>query len=85
LNPRHIVSILPAYQEIKRMLGRIVTMVAGRSIARSIGGVASGPAGAVIGVLLPTVLRRMGPQGMLVAALGGFVVKRAMRKYAKPA
>ncbi len=69
------------------MLGRIVTMVAGRSIARTVGGAASGPAGAVIGVLLPTVLRRMGPLGMIVAALGGFVVKRAMKRYAaiKPA
>lgn len=64
------------------MLGRIISMVAGRSIARTVGGAASGPAGAVIGVLLPTVLRRMGPQGMLVAALGGYVVKRAMKKAA---
>jgi len=64
------------------MLGRIVTMFAGRSIARTVGGAASGPAGAVIGVLLPTVLRRMGPQGMIVAALGGYVVKRAMKRNA---
>ncbi|MGI4880979.1 MAG: hypothetical protein ACRYG4_26260 [Janthinobacterium lividum] len=61
------------------MLGRIISMVAGRSIARTVGGAASGPAGAVIGVLLPTVLRRMGPQGMLIAALGGYVVKKAMK------
>ena len=64
------------------MLGRIISMVAGRSIARTVVGAASGPAGAVIGVLLPTVLRRMGPQGMIVAALGGYVVKKAMKKYA---
>lgn len=64
------------------MVGRIISMVAGRSIARSVGGTASGPAGAVIGVLLPTVLRRMGPQGMIVAALGGYVVKKAMKRYA---
>ncbi len=64
------------------MLGRIISMVAGRSIARTVGGAASGPAGAMIGVLLPTVLRRMGPQGMIVAALGGYVVKKAMKKYA---
>ncbi len=62
------------------MLGRLVTMFAGRSIARSVGGAASGPAGAVIGALLPTVLRRLGPQGMIVAALGGFIVKRAMKR-----
>jgi uncharacterized protein YqgC (DUF456 family) len=64
------------------MLGRIVSMIAGRSIARNVGGVASGPAGAVIGVLLPTVLRRLGPQGMILAWVGGHVVKKAMRKYA---
>lgn len=63
------------------MLGRIISMVAGRSIARTVGGAASGPAGAVIGVLLPTVLRRMGPQGMLIAALGGYVVKKAMKNF----
>ncbi len=61
------------------MLGRIISMVAGRSIARTVGGAASGPAGAVIGVLLPTVLRRMGPQGMILAALGGYFVKKAMK------
>lgn len=64
------------------MFGRIIAMVAGRSIARSVGGVASGPAGAMIGVLLPTVLRRLGPQGMIVAALGGYVVKKAMKQRA---
>lgn len=69
------------------MFGRIAAMVAGRSIARTVGGAASGPAGAVIGVLLPTVLRRMGPQGMIVAALGGYIVRKAMKRYTpvKPA
>ena len=62
------------------MLGRIVTMFAGRSLARSVGGAASGPAGAVVGLLLPTVLRRLGPGGMIAAAVGGAVVRRAVRK-----
>lgn len=66
------------------MFGRIIAMIAGRSVARSVGGAASGPAGAVIGALLPTVLRRLGPQGMIVAALGGYVVKKAMKKHAAP-
>ena len=62
------------------MLGRIITMAAGRSIARNVGGVASGPAGAVVGLLLPTILRRLGPGGMIAAAVGGHVVRRAMKK-----
>ncbi len=64
------------------MLGRIVSMVAGRSIARTVGGVAAGPAGTVVGLLLPTVLRRLGPGGMLAAAIGGAVVRRAVKKAA---
>ena len=64
------------------MLGRIITAAAGRSIARTVGGVAAGPAGAVVGLLLPTVLRRLGPGGMLAAAIGGHVVRRAMKKAA---
>lgn len=64
------------------MLGRIVAMMAGRSIGRSVGGIAAGPAGAVVGLLLPTVLRRLGPGGMIAAAIGGHVVRRAMKKAA---
>ena len=62
------------------MLGRIVSMMAVRSGARTVGGVAAGPAGTVVGLLLPTVLRRLGPGGMLAAAIGGHVVRRAVRK-----
>ncbi len=62
------------------MLGRIVTMFAGRSLARSVGGVAFGPAGTVVGLLLPTVLRRLGPGGMIAAAVGGVVVRRAVKR-----
>jgi hypothetical protein len=64
------------------MLTRIVTMFAGRSLARSVGGVASGPAGAIVGLLLPTVLRRLGPGGMIAAAVGGAVVRRAVKRAA---
>jgi len=64
------------------MLGRFVSMMAGRSVARTLGGAASGPAGAVVGVLLPTILRRLGPGGMVAAAVGGAVVRRAVRRAA---
>ncbi|MBC7496826.1 MAG: hypothetical protein H7243_06655 [Sphingomonadaceae bacterium] len=65
------------------MFGRVITMVAGRSIARTVGGAASGPAGLVVGALLPTVLRRLGPGGMIAAAVGGMVVRRAMKGVAE--
>ncbi len=64
------------------MLTRIVTMFAGRSLARSVGGVALGPTGAIVGLLLPTVLRRLGPGGMIAAAVGGAVVRRAVKRAA---
>jgi hypothetical protein len=64
------------------MIGRVISMMAGRSIARSVGGIAAGPAGAAIGLLLPTVLRRLGPGGMLAAAIGGHVVRRAIKQRA---
>lgn len=62
------------------MLGRLVSMMAGRSVARSVGGVAAGPAGVIVGALLPTILRRLGPQGMIAAAVGSYFVKRAMKE-----
>lgn len=67
------------------MLGRIITMVAGRSIARTVGGAASGPAGLVVGALLPTVLRRLGPGGIVAAAVGGYAYRKlSARKTARP-
>jgi len=66
-----------------QMIGRVVSMLAGRSFARTVGGVAAGPAGAMVGLLLPTVLRRLGPGGMLAAAIGGHIVRRAMKRAAR--
>lgn len=62
------------------MIGRIVSALAGRSIARNVGTTAGGARGALIGAALPTVLRRMGPVGMIAAAAGGYAVKRALDK-----
>ena len=59
------------------MLGRIATALAGRSVARQVGGRNAGPLGLVVGTALPFVLRRFGPLGMIGAALGGY----AYRKY----
>lgn len=66
------------------MIGKIVSAVAGRSFARTIGGTAAGPAGALIGAALPVVLpafaRRMGPAGMAVAAVGGLLFSRWLER-----
>lgn len=66
------------------MIGKIVSAVAGRSFARTIGGTAAGPAGALIGaalpVVLPAVARRMGPVGMVAAAVGGLLFSRWLER-----
>jgi hypothetical protein len=62
------------------MIGRIMSALAGRSIARNVGTTAGGMRGAVIGAALPTVMRRMGPVGMIAAAAGGYAVKRMLDK-----
>ena len=62
------------------MIGKLVTALAGRSVARTIGGTAAGPAGAIIGAALPIFLPRMvrafGPVGMIAAAVGGVMFTR---------
>ncbi|WP_448586153.1 hypothetical protein [Thermaurantiacus sp.] len=64
------------------MIGRVVTMLAGRSLARNVGGAAAGPVGALVGAALPAALpwvaRRLGPLGMVAAAVGSYVVARAL-------
>ena len=66
------------------MIGKIVSAVAGRSVARTVGGSAAGPAGALIGAALPVVLpafaRRLGPAGMVAAAVGGLLFKRWLER-----
>lgn len=62
------------------MIGKLLTAAAGRSIARTIGGASAGPAGAVIGAaapaMIPAIARRLGPGGMVAAAVGGMLFKR---------
>jgi len=62
------------------MIGKLVTALAGRTLARTVGGAAAGPAGALIGAALPVVLpqlaRALGPVGMVAAAVGGLFFSR---------
>ncbi|MFN7397587.1 MAG: hypothetical protein ACK5SX_00655 [Sandaracinobacter sp.] len=66
------------------MIGKIVTALAGRTIARTVGGAAAGPAGALIGaaipVMLPRVARALGPVGMVAAAVGGLLFTRWLER-----
>lgn len=62
------------------MIGRILSALAGRSIARNVGGPGGGMRGMAIGAALPTLARRMGPMGMIAAAAGGYAVKRMLDK-----
>lgn len=60
------------------MIGRVISALAGRSIARNVGGPGGGTSGMLIGAALPTLARRMGPMGMIAAAAGGYAVKRML-------
>ncbi len=61
------------------MLTRLVTLIAGRSLAKTAGGF-GGTAATAAGLVLPLVLRRLGPGGMVAAAVAGHVVRRAQRR-----
>lgn len=63
------------------MLGRIISSAAGGAIAKQVGGVAAGPAGVIVGAVLPTVLRRLGPFGMVAAAVSTYFVAKAIEKH----
>ncbi|KMS56116.1 hypothetical protein V474_14110 [Novosphingobium barchaimii LL02] len=68
------------------MIGNIIGAVAGNQAAKHIQGV-DGTGGAVLGVVATTVLRRLGPAGLLAAAVGGYALKRysERRKAKQPA
>ncbi len=57
----------------------IVSAVASRAIAQRLGGVAAGPAGLAIGLVLPAVARRLGPLGIASVAVGAWAMGRVLR------
>lgn len=61
------------------MIGKVIGAIAGQRVSRDIGGV-GGTGGALLGVGAATVLRRLGPIGMVAAALGGYAVKKHLEK-----
>lgn len=64
------------------MIGKLIGAAATSMVARKIGGGAAGPAGAVLGLALPAVARKLGPMGMAAMAVGAWAVSRQMQKQA---
>ncbi|MBC7504668.1 MAG: hypothetical protein H7267_02930 [Sandarakinorhabdus sp.] len=65
------------------MLGRLIGTTATTVLARQIGGAAAGPAGAMLGLALPFVARRLGPFGMVGMAVGAWAINRILQDYAE--
>ena len=65
------------------ILTRVLGMAAGRVAGRKLGGVGGGPLGMAAGAVIPFVLRRFGPAGMIGVALGGYAIKRIAENEAK--
>ena len=62
------------------MLTRLLGVTATSIVARQLGGVAAGPAGAIIGLALPFIAKRLGPMGMIAMAIGGWAVARLLKE-----
>lgn len=57
------------------MIGKIIGAIAGKRAAQNVSGV-DGTAGALLGVGAATLLRRLGPVGLVAAAVGGYALKK---------
>jgi len=57
------------------MLGKLIGAVAGAKATEHVKGV-GGAGGALLGIAAPMVLRRMGPLGLIAAAVAGYAYKR---------
>lgn len=61
------------------MFGKVLSAIAGSQVAQHVRGV-DGTSGAVIGVVTTSVLRRLGPVGLIAAAVGGYALKKHFDK-----
>ena len=57
------------------MLGKLIGAIAGQRAARHVRGM-NETGGALLGVGAATLLRRLGPIGLIVAAAGGYALKK---------
>lgn len=56
------------------MIGKIIGALAGEKLAKRSG--ISGTGGALLGAGAATLLRRLGPVGLIAAAVGGYALKK---------
>jgi hypothetical protein len=61
------------------MIGKIIGAIAGERLSRNVSGV-GGTGGALLGVGAATLARRLGPVGLIAAAVGGYVIKKHYEK-----
>jgi uncharacterized membrane protein YebE (DUF533 family) len=64
------------------MIGKLIGAVAGAKATEHVRGV-GGAGGALLGMAAPMVLRRLGPMGLIAAAVGGYAYKRYTDKQGK--
>lgn len=57
------------------MIGKILGAVAGKKAAEHVRGV-NGTGGALLGIGAATLIRRLGPLGLIAATVGGVALKR---------
>lgn len=61
------------------MIGKIIGAIAGERIGKQVSGI-NGTGGALLGAASATLLRRLGPIGLVAAAAGGYAVKKVLDK-----
>ncbi|TDW63054.1 hypothetical protein EDF57_1066 [Novosphingobium sp. PhB55] len=61
------------------MIGKVIGAIAGKRVSSDVSGV-GGTGGALLGVGAATILRRLGPVGMVAAAVGGYALKKHLEK-----
>jgi len=64
------------------MFGKLIGAVAGAKATEHVKGI-GGAGGALLGMAAPMVLRRLGPMGLIAAAVGGYAYKRYSEKQGK--
>lgn len=57
------------------MIGKVIGAIAGKRLYQDVSGT-TGTRGALLGIGAATVLRRLGPVGMVAAAVGGYALKK---------
>lgn len=57
------------------MIGKLIGAAAGKRISQQVSGV-NGTGGALLGAGAAVLLRRLGPLGLVVAAAGGYALKK---------